>query len=102
MQRRHALALLGAGGLGVLGVGAFGRKEDRLMSESNASSATELPVLFLAHGAPMLLDDAAWVKELGDWARALPRPKSILMVSAHWEDRPTSIGAEAAIPLVYD
>jgi 4,5-DOPA dioxygenase extradiol len=102
MQRRHALALLGAGGLGVLGVGAFGRKEDPLMSESNAPAATELPVLFLAHGAPMLLDDAAWVKELGDWARALPKPKSILMVSAHWEDRPTSIGAETAVPLVYD
>jgi 4,5-DOPA dioxygenase extradiol len=60
------------------------------------------PSLFVAHGAPPLLDDAPWVRELADWAARLPRPKSILMLSAHWEERPVTIGATRTVPLIYD
>jgi 4,5-DOPA dioxygenase extradiol len=63
---------------------------------------TRMPAIFAAHGAPILLDDAAWMSELAAWAKAMPRPKSILMVSAHWEKRPTSLGATRPVPLVYD
>jgi 4,5-DOPA dioxygenase extradiol len=62
----------------------------------------EMPVLFAAHGAPMLLDDAAWMRELADWAAAIPRPRAILMISAHWEASPVSIGATSTLPLIYD
>ena len=61
-----------------------------------------LPVLFLAHGNPMLLDDAPWVGELKRWADAMPRPESILMISAHWERRPVTVGATRTVPLLYD
>jgi 4,5-DOPA dioxygenase extradiol len=61
-----------------------------------------MPVIFAAHGAPILLDDALWMDELAAWARAMPKPKSILMVSAHWEQRPTTLGATRSVPLVYD
>lgn len=61
-----------------------------------------MPVIFAAHGAPILLDDDAWMRELASWARALPKPTSILMVSAHWEQRPTTLGAVRTVPLVYD
>ncbi len=61
-----------------------------------------MPVIFAAHGAPILLDDAAWMVELASWARAMPRPESILMVSAHWEQRPTTLGATRTVPLVHD
>jgi len=61
-----------------------------------------MPVIFAAHGAPVLLDDDAWMNELAAWAKAMPRPKSILMVSAHWEERPTRLGATQPVPLVYD
>ena len=62
-----------------------------------------LPALYLSHGAPPTFEDPVWMTELFDWARALPRPKTILIVSAHWETAPvmlsnTSAGAE----LVYD
>lgn len=45
-----------------------------------------MPVLFLSHGAPSLPLDSgetgeAW-RQLGE---SLPRPSSILMISAHWE-----------------
>jgi 4,5-DOPA dioxygenase extradiol len=61
-----------------------------------------MPVIFAAHGAPVLLDDAAWVGELAAWAAAMPKPKAVLMVSAHWEKRPATLGATRTVPLVYD
>lgn len=61
-----------------------------------------MPALFVAHGAPPLLDDAAWVAELGAWAAALPRPRAVLVLSAHWEERPITLGATRPVPLVYD
>ncbi len=61
-----------------------------------------MPSLFLAHGSPFLLDDAQWTGELHAWAGALPRPRAILMVSAHWVARPVTLGAKKTVPLVYD
>ncbi len=61
-----------------------------------------MPSLFLAHGAPPLLDDAGWVRELGAWAEALPKPRAIVMISAHWEEKPFAIGATRPAPLIYD
>ena len=57
---------------------------------------------FVAHGAPVLLDDAGCMAELASWANAMPRPTSILMVSAHWEERPTTLAATRTVPLVHD
>ncbi|MCA8979195.1 MAG: dioxygenase [Planctomycetes bacterium] len=61
-----------------------------------------MPVIFAAHGAPILLEDEQWMGELAAWSLAMPRPRSILMVSAHWEQRPTTLGATSTVPLVYD
>jgi len=61
------------------------------------------PAIYLGHGAPPLVDDPLWVVQLEAWARALPRPRAILMVSAHWESAPLTIGAtQDGVPLVYD
>jgi 4,5-DOPA dioxygenase extradiol len=80
------------------------RSERGVMIEprQTALTTTRMPVIFQAHGAPMLLDDPAWVGELQRWADALPRPAAILAISAHWEDRPATLGATRAVPLVYD
>ena len=61
-----------------------------------------LPALYLGHGAPPLLDDPMWMAQLAGWAEALPRPKQILMVSAHWQTAPMAVGATTTVPLVYD
>lgn len=61
-----------------------------------------MPVIFAAHGAPILLDDVQWVGELHQWAGAMARPTAILVVSAHWEERPVTLGATTTVPLVYD
>jgi 4,5-DOPA dioxygenase extradiol len=62
-----------------------------------------MPALYLGHGAPPLVDDVLWVSQLAAWAGDLPRPKAILIVSAHWESAPLTLGATAnGVPLVYD
>lgn len=61
-----------------------------------------MPVIFLAHGAPPLLDDEGWLLELAGWARAMPRPEAVLMLSAHWDAAPAALGATTTVPLVYD
>lgn len=62
-----------------------------------------MPALYLGHGAPPLVDDPLWVVQLQAWAAAMPRPAAILVVSAHWQSAPLTIGATAdAAPLVYD
>jgi len=60
------------------------------------------PTIFVAHGAPPLLDDRGWVDELHAWAGRLPAPAAVLMLSAHWEERPITLGATTPVPLVYD
>ena len=52
-----------------------------------------LPALYISHGAPPLFEDAAWMDELWQWADALPTPRGILIVSAHWEAAPLSLSA---------
>ena len=61
-----------------------------------------MPALFLSHGAPPLVDNPVWVSQLKDLAAGLPRPKAILMASAHWESAPLMLGATETVPLVYD
>jgi len=61
-----------------------------------------MPALYLGHGAPPLVDDPIWPVQLAQWSASLPRPKAILVVSAHWEEAPVTIGATTPVPLVYD
>ena len=92
MNRRRAVGTL----IGLAAAQlAAGKKEP-------VKPARKTPTLFLAHGAPMLLDDEQWVGELAAWAKAIPKPKAVMMVSAHWEEKPLTIGATKPVPLVYD
>lgn len=61
-----------------------------------------MPVLYLSHGAPTLADDVLWPEQLMGWSGQLPRPRAILVVSAHWEEAPVTVSATRPTPLVYD
>jgi 4,5-DOPA dioxygenase extradiol len=108
MRRRHTLGLM-ISAVGTLPfAGACRRWKERAKmtqtsgSGSGAPDAAEMPAIFIAHGSPLLLDDAAWVAELRGWAEALPRPRAVLMLSAHWEEQPITLGASTTVPLVHD
>ncbi len=81
------------------------------MTDPTSHAATEaaaspvpgrMPALYLGHGAPPLLEDPVWMSELAGWSGAMRRPTAILIVSAHWESAPMTVGATARVPLVYD
>lgn len=62
-----------------------------------------MPALFVSHGAPPTLDDPQWLADLFSWAQSLPKPRAIVVVSAHWESAPAAIsGSAAGTPLYYD
>jgi 4,5-DOPA dioxygenase extradiol len=61
-----------------------------------------MPALYLSHGAPPLFTHTPWMTELHTWARNLPKPRAILIVSAHWESAPLSITSSQPTELVYD
>lgn len=61
-----------------------------------------MPALYLSHGAPMLFEMTDWMNQLRGWARALPKPRGIVIVSAHWEAAPLSISSASPTELVYD
>jgi 4,5-DOPA dioxygenase extradiol len=62
-----------------------------------------MPSLFLSHGAPTLpLTDTparAFLSELG---RTLPRPKAILVISAHWETAAPTVSAVESNETIHD
>ena len=62
----------------------------------------KMPALYIGHGAPPLLEDPIWSSELAGWSKELAKPKAILIVSAHWESAPLTIGATETVPLIYD
>lgn len=71
----------------------------RLWEPSDGS----MPAIYLGHGAPPTLDDALWSSQLFAWSQSMPKPRGIVIVSAHWEDAPTTISAPGIQrELVYD
>jgi len=62
-----------------------------------------LPTLFLSHGAPTLpLVDAPARDFLKHLAASLPRPKAILVASAHWETAAPQVNAVTTNETIYD
>jgi 4,5-DOPA dioxygenase extradiol len=74
-----------------------------MTTTDQTSAPARQPVLYLSHGAPPLADDTTWTAELAQWSSDLPRPRSVLMVSAHWELAPIAVSATSGdVPLLYD
>jgi len=75
---------------------------ERMNDEHTEFSDRRMPVIYLSHGAPPLADDDVWTRQLADWSASMPKPSSVLMISAHWEEEPLTMGATTTVPLVYD
>ena len=88
MKRSNFLAALAT-----LPFSAFAMNLNDLHKLSSSFEATELmPVLFVGHGNPMnAIDDNVFSREMKNIGSKLPKPKAILMVSAHWETKGTQV-----------
>ena len=59
--------------------------DDKVPGERRGSEVTRLPAAFLGHGNPMnALDHNRYTEAWRAFGPTLPRPRAILVVSAHW------------------
>lgn len=57
-------------------------------------SETRLPALFLGHGSPMnALEENSFTETWRQLAKTMPRPKAIVLISAHWYVGRTAVTA---------
>jgi 4,5-DOPA dioxygenase extradiol len=62
-----------------------------------------MPVLFIGHGSPMnAIEDNEFSRSWIEVGKALPRPKAILCISAHWETQGTQVTAMEKPRTIYD
>ncbi len=62
-----------------------------------------MPALFIGHGSPMnAIEDNEFTKNWRKIASEIPRPKAILVISAHWYTSGTRIMDEAHPRMIYD
>ena len=62
-----------------------------------------MPALFIGHGNPMnAIEETVYAAAWRDAAAAIPRPKAILCISAHWETEGTFVTAMAEPRTIHD
>lgn len=62
-----------------------------------------MPSLFISHGAPdILLSEHQALDFMRSLADSLPRPRAIVIVSAHWSDDPVGITTGERLPTIHD
>jgi 4,5-DOPA dioxygenase extradiol len=66
-------------------------------------AARRMPVVFFGHGSPMnAIEPSRYGEAWRAIGLALPRPRAILCVSAHWYTRGTGVTAMAQPPTIHD
>jgi 4,5-DOPA dioxygenase extradiol len=64
------------------------------MNKAVFTETEQMPLLFVGHGSPMnAIEENQFVKGWRDAAHAIPTPKAILCISAHWETEGTLVTA---------
>jgi 4,5-DOPA dioxygenase extradiol len=62
-----------------------------------------MPVLFVGHGSPLYaIEDNKWSRAFAGFAGLVPRPRAVLMVSAHWYTNGTFVTANEQPPTIHD
>jgi 4,5-DOPA dioxygenase extradiol len=68
-----------------------------------AKSSETMPVLFIGHGSPMnIILDNEYTRSLVKVAEELPKPRAVLVVSAHWLTHGTSVTCTDNPKTIYD
>jgi 4,5-DOPA dioxygenase extradiol len=78
------------------------------LSEFNRITSTlgntdQMPVLFIGHGSPMnAIEENDFVSTWRNLGKTLPRPNTIVVISAHWETRGTQVTAMEKPRTIHD
>lgn len=72
-------------------------------SQLLASSKVKMPALFIGHGSPMnIIRDNAFTKSLKNITKTFPKPKAIIVISAHWYESTTMVSSSQEQDTIYD
>ncbi len=67
------------------------------------NNTDKLPVLFLGHGSPMnAIEENEFVRGFRKVGKEIPKPSSIIVVSAHWETKGTFVTAMEKPKTIHD
>jgi 4,5-DOPA dioxygenase extradiol len=74
-----------------------------LKTTVTADSDKKMPALFVGHGSPMnAIEDNEFSRAWAEVGQALPKPKAILCISAHWETAGTLVTAMEHPKTIHD
>lgn len=97
MNRKDFLKTMTAA-TGLLSLASF-----RDMTENLGTDDVKMPVLFIGHGSPMNgIEDTDFSRRWREMAREIPRPKAVLVVSAHWLTSGTHVTAMEQPKTIHD
>lgn len=86
-----------------LGAGIYSLSELEALHQSLPTEGKLMPVIFFGHGSPMNgIEDNVFSQEWKKLAADIPRPRAILMVSAHWLTQGTWVTAMDKPETIHD
>lgn len=89
MKREQFIKTIVKGAIGMTTLSAFKSFTSGLNEQEQV-----MPVLFIGHGSPMNgIEDTEFSRTWTQMAKEIPRPKAVLVVSAHWFTKGTQITA---------
>ncbi|HVZ40505.1 MAG TPA: 4,5-DOPA dioxygenase extradiol [Candidatus Kapabacteria bacterium] len=89
---------MAAGAGGILSLSGFNRAAEDFGSEEKT-----MPVLFVGHGSPMNgIEENMFSRRWHALAQELPRPRGVLVISAHWLTRGTYVTAMEKPRTIHD
>lgn len=97
MNRKNFISLL-SGGIAMASIQPFYDWTKRLGEEEE-----KMPVLFIGHGSPMnAIEDNVFSKRWQQMGKEIPRPKAVVVVSAHWLTKGTMVTAMPNPKTIHD
>ncbi len=90
--------------LALIPVGGIAMQLNSLKSITDTFERTaRMPVLFLGHGNPMnAIEENDYTRKFKEIGKSLPKPKAVLVVSAHWETNGTFVTAMEKPQTIHD
>lgn len=104
MERRDALKILVPGVISLGAASAIGMNLSDLKKITDELPASEkMPALFIGHGSPMnAIQENDFTRKLNSVGQNLVKPTAVLVVSAHWLSRGTSVAVTEKPETIYD
>jgi 4,5-DOPA dioxygenase extradiol len=90
--------------LALIPLGGYAMQLNSLKNITDTFEKTSrMPVLFLGHGSPMnAIEENDYTRKFKEIGKSLPKPKAILVVSAHWETNGTFVTAMEKPQTIHD